>query len=154
MVMKHRTGMKRMSAAAVLLIAAVSMAACGKTAAVTGYADGVYSGRSSDFQEDESGNGAGYGEVELEIKDNAVVACTFKMYELDGTLKDENYGSDLSKENRLKAQKAVQSADKYAAQLIDVGQPDGVDAISGATISYNEFLEAVEDALSKAALTE
>ena len=73
------------------------------------------------------------------------------MYELDGTMKDESYGADLSKENRLKAQKAVQSADKYAALLIKSGSIDGVDAISGATISCSEFKEAVNDALSKAA---
>ena len=34
--------------------------------------------------------------------------------------------------------------------LIANGQLDGIDAISGATINYNEFVEAVEDALSKA----
>ena len=73
------------------------------------------------------------------------------MYELDGTLKDESYGADLSKENRLKAQKAVQSAEKYASRLVEAGGLDGVDAISGATISYNEFIEAVNNALSKAA---
>lgn len=114
------------------------------------YKDGTYTGRSTDFEADESGNGAGYGEVEITIKDNKIVDCSFKMYELDGTLKDEDYGSDLSDENRLKAQKAVQSAERYAALLVAEGSLDDVDAISGATISYNEFTEAVNDALNKA----
>lgn len=114
------------------------------------YKDGTYTGRSTDFEADESGNGAGYGEVEITIKDNKIVDCSFKMYELDGTLKDEDYGSDLSDENRLKAQKAVQSAERYAALLVAKGSLDDVDAISGATISYNEFTEAVNDALNKA----
>ena len=89
--------------------------------------------------------------MELEVKDNKVVACKFVLYHLDGTVKDETYGSDMSQENRLKAQKAVQSADKYAAALVEAGSLDGVDQISGATISYQEFQEAVQDALSKAA---
>ena len=126
------------------------LSACGREAEPS-YADGVYTGRSSDFQADESGNGAGYGEVELEIRDGKIVSCTFKLYELDGTLKDDSYGADLSRENRLKAQKAVQSASKYAAMLVKAGSVDGVDTISGATISYSEFLEAVNDALTKAA---
>ncbi len=131
-------------------ILSVTLAACSGEQKTVSYADGTYTGRSSDFKEDESGNGAGYGEVEIEIKDNRITACTFQMYELDGTPKDENYGADLSKENRLKAQKAVQSADKYAALLVRSGSIDGVDAISGATISCSEFKEAVNDALSKA----
>ncbi len=117
----------------------------------SGYADGSYIGRSSDFQSDESGNGAGYGQVELEIKDNEIISCTFTLYELDGKIKDETYGADLSKENRLKAQKAVQSASKYAQMLVESGSIEGVDAISGVTISHSEFIEAVNDALSKAA---
>ena len=129
----------------------VSLASCSGEQKPVSYTDGTYTGRSSDFKEDESGNGAGYGTVELEIRDNRITACTFRMYELDGTLKDESYGADLSKENRLKAQKAVQSADKYASLLVKSGSIDGVDAISGATISYNEFKEAVNDALTKAA---
>ena len=112
--------------------------------------DGVYNGRSTDHEADEDGNGAGYGEVTLEIKDNAIVSCEFYMYELDGKLKDETYGADLSQENRLKAQKAVQSAPKYAAKLLEAGGLEDVDAISGATISFEEFKEAVIDALNQA----
>ena len=148
--------MNRFKRAAALLLAALCLLAlgCQKSESPKGYRDGVYTGRSSDFAEDESGNGAGYGEVTLEIRDNKIVACTFKMYELDGTLKDETYGADLSKENRLKAQKAVQSADKYAQMLLSAGSLEGVDAISGATISHKEFSEAVERALAQAAITQ
>ena len=125
---------------------AAAAAACGnsgeKTATSGSYKDGTYSGRSQDHAADESGNGAGYGTVELTVRDNKITACTFQMFEPDGTLKDDQYGAELSKENRLKAQKAVQAGQKYAAGLTD--------AISGATISYQEFQEAVEDALTKA----
>ena len=84
----------------------------------TDYKDGTYTGRSSNFEEDESGNGAGYGEAVIKIEGNKITECEFKMYNLDGSLKDESYGSELSRENRLKAQKAVQSAEKYAAAVI------------------------------------
>ena len=113
--------------------------------------DGTYTGRSSDHEADEDGNGSGYGEVTLEIKDQKIISCEFTMYELDGTKKDDTYGSGLSQENRLKAQKAVQSAPKYASLLVEKGSLDGVDVISGATISHDEFTEAVTDALKKAA---
>ena len=131
------------------------MAVCGITCGCSNqtaaaYKDGTYTGKSSEFKEDESGNGAGYGVVEITIKDQKITACEFRMYELDGTLKDENYGAGLSKENRLKAQKAVQSAGKYAADLVKAGNIEQVDVISGATISYNEMKEAVQDALKKA----
>lgn len=144
--------LKRRIALLPVLGLSLMLTACGGNQASqnNNYADGTYSGRSSDFQEDESGNGAGYGEVQIEVKDNKVVSCTFTLYELDGKVKDESYGADLSKENRLKAQKAVQSAEKYAELLVSKGTLDGIDAISGATISYNEFVEAVNNALGKA----
>ena len=41
------------------------------------YKDGTYQGRSSDFESDEDGNGSGYGTVEIEIKDNKIVSCSF-----------------------------------------------------------------------------
>ena len=138
-----------MSSAVIVL----SFSACGSDSRNTEYIDGTYTGRSSDFKEDESGNGAGYGEVTIKIENNKIADCTFMMYELDGTLKDENYGADLSRENRLKAQKAVQSADKYASGVIGKSSVDDIDAISGATISCNEFKEAINDVLKKAEKT-
>ena len=141
----------------VLLTLCFALCACGESGGTSqasagkSYKDGVYEGRSSDFEADESGNGSGYGEVTIEIKDGKIVSCEFTMYELDGKVKDDTYGADLSQENRRKAQKAVQSAEKYASMLVSEGSLDGVDTISGATISHNEFTEAVNDALSKAA---
>ena len=139
-------------ALALSAIILLSFSACGSSGAgPVNYSDGTYSGRSSNFDEDENGNGAGYGEVSIKIENNTITECTFRMYNLDGTLKDDSYGADLSRENRLKAQKAVQSADKYAAAVIGKGSADDIDVISGATISCQEFKEAVGDALKKAA---
>lgn len=145
-----KKGMVKTAAAVLAAAMLLSLSACGGAQSKS-YIDGTYTGRSSERPADEDGNGSGYGEVEIEIKDNTITSCSFKTYELDGTLKDENYGNDLTKENRMKAQKAVQAVDKYADMLVETGSLDEVDAISGATINCEEFKEAVTDALSKAA---
>ena len=144
---------------AILLFCLASCGEGGKSAASINkgeYPDGTYTGRSADHSEDESGVGAGYAEVKIEIKDNSVVSCDFTMFELDGTVKDiETYGSQYSDANRRKAQKAVQAGQKYAESLVEAGNLSGdgvaIDAISGATITYSEFIESVNDALSSAA---
>ena len=144
--------MRKIRNLALFSLMAFAFTACGSeggSGSVT-YKDGTYSGRSADHAADESGNGAGYGTVELTIAGGKVTACTFAMYEIDGTLKDDQYGAELSRENRLKAQKAVQAGQKYASGLAEKGELSSVDAISGATISYSEFEEAVQDALKKA----
>lgn len=138
---------------AAVLLCSLSGCGGGEGAKTVDYRDGTYTGRSADHQEDEDGNGAGYGEVTLTVSGQKITDCTFKMYHLDGTLKDETYGADLTKENRLKAQKAVQSADKYADALVKSGFIEAVDVISGATISHSEFKEAVEAALRQAEKT-
>ena len=86
----------RFSALLCVILLVFSLAACGGEKKPTSYADGAYTGRSSNFEEDESGNGAGYGEVEIEIQNNRVVSCSFKMYELDGTPAYEIYHHYLS----------------------------------------------------------
>ncbi|MBR1624529.1 MAG: FMN-binding protein [Clostridia bacterium] len=132
----------------------LSLIACGGKDEAKNYADGTYEGRSSDVQGDSEGVGAGYGVVTLTLKNNVITDCEFKLYELDGTLKDETYGAGLSEFNRKRAQKAAQSAPLYAAALVKNNGLKGVDGISGATLSYGEFVEAVKDALAKAEIKE
>ena len=144
--------MKKRLIAFLLIALALFSAGCGSKT----YRDGVYEGRSSVYEGDEEdGNGAGYGVVTLTISDGVIVACEYHTYEPDGTLKDENYGKqDGEVANRdfyNKAQRAVKACERYAAQLAQTGELKEVDAISGATISFNEFEEAVLDALAKAA---
>ena len=150
---------KRIAIVLAALMACVSLAACssGKSA---NYADGTYEGTSTTYENTEDGvdAGSGYGTVSITIKDNKITDCTFTTYELDGTLKDEDYGKEQGEiANRdffNKAQKAVAACDEYASELVQNGQLDGIDSISGATYNYNEFKEAVEDALAKAEVSE
>ena len=144
---------KLVSLIALALLAALLLAGCSAA-----YADGTYTAQSSVYEglEDEEGDegGDGYGVVTITVKDNVIVDCTFTTYMTDGTVKDEDYGKkdgEISNQDYYnKAQRAVQASQNYAAQLAAKGSLDQVDAISGATISYDEFKEAVRLALKAA----
>jgi len=135
-----------------LMGSAIVLTGCGEKS----YNDGTYSAQSENYVNDDEGDtaGNGYGVVELTIQNNAITACTFKTYELDGTLKDEEYGKEggviANKDFYNKAQKARAACDNYAEQLVRKGNLKEVDAISGATVNYNEFQEAVTSALKQA----
>ena len=122
---------------AALMIAAVC-AGCGSVSCT--YKDGTYTG---------------YGEVTITIKNNEITSCEFKTYEENGTLKDDDYGKiDGEIKNRdyyNKAQKAIKGSEAYANAIIGKINPEEVDSISGATFSYDQFTDAVFDALDKAA---
>ena len=143
---------KRLALVMALLMALAALTGCGSKN--VSYKDGTYEGQSSVYEGDEEGNGDGYGIVSITIKDNKIVACTFQTYEKDDTPKGEDYGKArggvANKDYYNKAQKAVAGAAEYARQLAEVGELDKVDAISGATVNYGQFQEAVEDALDKA----
>ncbi|MBQ9685640.1 MAG: FMN-binding protein [Oscillospiraceae bacterium] len=138
-----------------LVLAAGLFSGCGGKKSAN-YADGTYTAQSSvltaEDNEDDAGNG--YGVVTITVKDNAIVDCKFDMYMEDGTLKDDTYGmknGEIANEGFYKmAQAARNAGQSYAQMLKESGSLDGVDAISGATISYGQFVEAVEEALSQA----
>ncbi|MDR2629713.1 MAG: FMN-binding protein [Spirochaetaceae bacterium] len=117
---------------------------CGKQ----GYKDGLYSGRSG---EDDTG---AWGEVTITITGGRTTDCRFITRQKDGTVKDENYGKvngEISNRDFYdKAQLAVRAMAQYARQYQETGDLKKIDAVSGATIAYNQFLEAVENALEQA----
>ena len=147
--------MRLMKAAMAALAVSMLLAGCGGKKTVT-YKDGTYEGKSELYinEDAESDEGNGYGVVTLTIKDGAITECEYKTYEPDGTLKDSEYGKKsggvANRDFYNKAQKAVAACGEYAEQLIQSGRLSDVDAISGATINYNEFREAVEAALKQA----
>ncbi len=145
--------MKRKIAIIAAFAGLAMLAGCGGSA--VSYMDGTYEARSAEYiNEDGSEEGNGYGVVTVTIKDGAIADCTFRTYELDGTVKGEDYGmksgSIANKDFYNKAQKAVGACEKYAEQLVLAGSVDGVDAISGATINYRQFVEAADAALAQA----
>ena len=131
----------------------VTLAGCGGGA----LKDGTYEAQSSMYEaleSDEDEGGEGYGVVSITVKDNKITACEFTTYMPDGTVKDEEYGKKngeiANQDYYNKAQRAVKASQNYAEQLAAKGDLKHVDAITGATISYNEFNEAVELALKEA----
>ncbi|MCR4704824.1 MAG: FMN-binding protein [Lachnospiraceae bacterium] len=113
------------------------------------YKDGTYTGQSS---ADDKENG--YGVVTIKIENGTVASCEFLTYNADGSLKDEDYGKEngriVSKDFYNKAQKANAACAEYANMLVSSGNLEGVDAVSGATVNYNLFIEAVNNALEGA----
>jgi major membrane immunogen (membrane-anchored lipoprotein) len=143
--MKRNTGICALLAAIVL---ASVLSGCGGSDAAESYTDGVYTGVSS---EDDMG---AYGEVSIMIEGGAVAACTFVTWQKDGTVKGEDYGKvngEISNQDYYdKAQLAVRAMKQYADAFAELGDVNEVDAVSGATNSHGQFLEAVADALDKA----
>jgi major membrane immunogen (membrane-anchored lipoprotein) len=129
---------------AALVFVTLLMAGCEKG----GYKDGVYTGRSG---EDDRG---AWGEVTITIAAGKVRDCKFVTWQKDGTVKDEDYGKingELSNQVYYdKAQLAVEAMKKYAAGYLAAGSLKDVEAVSGATIAYDQFLEAAENALEQA----
>jgi major membrane immunogen (membrane-anchored lipoprotein) len=117
---------------------------CGDSA----YKDGTYTGRSGPDDQD------AFGEVTLTIAGGKIADCRFVTRQKDGSIKDENYGKingEISNQSYYdKAQLAVAAMEKYAQDLRRTGKPEAVEAVSGATIAYDQFREAVEEALEAA----
>lgn len=131
----------------------VFIAGCGGSSVT--YTDGTYEGKSGEFiNEEDADAGSGYGVVQITVSSGAITDCRFTTYELDGTLKDTEYGkkegSIANKDFYNKAQKAVAACDKYAEELVLSGDVNMVDAISGATYNYEQFVDAVNAALAQA----
>ena len=146
------------AAAAAAVVLSMALTACGGgSGKAISYNDGTYEGKSEVHESlDESGEdtGNGYGVVSITIKDGVITDCKFDTYEPDGTYKDDQYGMKegavANRDYYNKAQKANAAREEYASMLVANGSLDGIDAISGATINFEEFTEAVENALSQA----
>ena len=146
------------AAAAGAVVLSMALAGCGGgSSKAVSYNDGTYEGKSEVHESlDESGEdtGNGYGVVSITIKDGVITDCKFDTYEPDGTYKDDKYGMKegavANRDYYNKAQKANAAREEYASMLVANGSLDGIDAISGATINYKEFKEAVEEALKEA----
>lgn len=146
--MKSRsTLVKMVSLAALAFALCVGLAACtGSNAQSATYKDGTYTGKSSVF--DNNIDGDGYCEVAITVEGGKIADAKLSAYEVDGTLKDKDYGKDGP--YYAVAQKAVSAGDEYVSVLLQTGDVTAVDTVSGATMLHDQFVEAVDDALSQA----
>ena len=108
--------------------------------------DGVYIVESS--RDENIGNGT----LTLTIKDKKIIAADFTGYDIFGKVKGADYGSLGGKDtdDYRRAQAAVAAIKIYPAQLVKTQDLSQVDAIAGATISYNQFVETVKRAAEEA----
>ena len=140
---KIRSALFTLGVIIILLVAAI-LANCKGSS----YQDGVYEGSSG---VDDKG---AWGEISVTVREGKVAACTFITRQKDGTVKGEDYGKingEISNPDfYAKAQLAVRAMEGYAKQFAQTGSLDQVDAVGGATIAYDQFMEAAEKALEKA----
>ena len=96
---------------------------------------------------------AGHGEVTITIKDNKIVECVFKTFDSDGVEKDRAYIDTLEKDERNTAYNVYRVNAALSEAIVknnDLKNQELVDVATGATTSYNEFIDAVQNALDKA----
>ncbi|MDR3563952.1 MAG: FMN-binding protein [Negativicutes bacterium] len=112
------------------------------------YKDGTYVAKSSP---DERG---AVGEIAITIEKGKISKTEYKGIQKDGKIKDKEYGMTNGKiENQDyydKAQLALKATGTYTARLVETQSVAEVDAISGATVSFNQFTEAAKKALGQA----
>ena len=110
--------------------------------------DGTYTAES---KPDDKG---GIGRITITVADHKITAAEFVGIDKAGNVKAEEYGKTNGKvENPVfykKAQLAVKANAKYAEELLQAQELAKVDAISGATVSYGQFMEAAKKALGEA----
>ena len=88
----------------------------------------------------------------LTIRDKKITAADFAGFDVSGKPKDDNYGEFAATvADYQKAQAAVDAMKIYPAQLVETQDLNAVDAISGATVSYKQFVETVTRAVEEAA---
>ena len=146
---------------ALLLTAGIMVAGCGdekkeapksdaKPAAqavsldMTGVKDGTYTADSSEHEK------LGHSHVELTIKNGAIEKVVHTSIDKEGKQKDEHYGEGKEPGAQKKAQNAYKAIVSYGEQLTASKDLAKVDAVSGATVSYDQFKEAVTKAVEQA----
>lgn len=110
--------------------------------------DGTYNAEST------SDNFMGKGRIAISIQNHKIVSVNYIGLDPEGKMKASDYGKTNGQvENPAyykKAQLAVTANTAYAEQLLQVQELAKIDAISGATVSYQQFIEAAKTALMEA----
>ncbi|MDR1513336.1 MAG: FMN-binding protein [Propionibacteriaceae bacterium] len=109
-------------------------------------ADGTFEATSAPDEEGATGH------ITVTVESGRVVAATFAVIGQDGQPKDDTYGLDsqgniANQDYYDQAQRAVEAFPVYSRQLVEVGYPQDVDSISGATWAHDQFVEAATAAL-------
>lgn len=106
--------------------------------------DGTYTGKSS---EDDFG---GHMEVTITVADGKITDTEVKNLQKDGSERGEDYGKEAGEEGHKTAQMTLEASQTYGQELTEKGSVEEVEAVTGATQSYNQFVEAANDAINQA----
>ena len=106
--------------------------------------DGTYTGKSS---EDDFG---GHMEVTITVADGKISNTEVKNLQKDGSEKGEDYGKEAGEEGHKTAQMTLEASQTYGQELTEKGSVEEVEVVTGATQSYNQFVEAANDAINQA----
>ena len=125
----------------------LSLAACGKkggaeSKAAQGYKDGTYSGEA---EVKEVG-----GTIKLGITVSGGKITTVDMQNLDREGEDYGKSEPMNQGLYSIAQNSILGTDKLPGLLVDSQDPDSIDAVSGATLSREAFVQAAKAALDGA----
>lgn len=126
---------------AFMMLFVLAFAACSKQQVIGELEDGVFEGVYLEEDEDNPST----GEAVITIEDGKITACEYKELDAHGEAKADEYAA-ISKEAAM----AVEGMQKYPELLVELQDPEKIDAVSGATFSLDRFKKAVWDALSKA----
>ena len=88
--------------------------------------------------------------VTLTIREGRIADCKLTAIDKEGRVKDEHYGEGSGEANHRLAQIALQGMTQYPGMLLEAQDPDKLDAVSGATVTFREFQAAAKEALEKA----
>ena len=106
--------------------------------------EGTYTGKSS---EDDFG---GHMEVTITVADGKISNTEVKNLQKDGSEKGEDYGKEAGEQGHKTAQMTLEASQTYGQELTEKGSVEEVEAVTGATQSYNQFVEAANDAINQA----
>jgi major membrane immunogen (membrane-anchored lipoprotein) len=132
----------------ILILAAILKLSCGSEKGEYKFDDGIYTGSSQ----------ATYiyepyvGKVVIEIDNHKIVNVEFQIVD---TVKNEVFGSDYDKhflDNVIYQEQCHndwKGVQHYTAELLKKQDIDSIDAVSGATWSYNIFKASVKKAMNK-----
>lgn len=111
-----------------------------------GYKDGIYSG------EAEVKEVGGTIKLDLVVSGGKITSVDMKNLNREGKEKGEDYGKSepLNQGLYSVAQNSILGTNEYPSRLIESQDPDQIDAVSGATLSRDAFVQAAKAALDSA----
>ena len=132
--------MKKWLSLALCAVLMLSLCACGGND--TGNTDGPVT-KTARTQKDDYGNES---EIKVTLEGDKITAVEWNEYS-NGEKKDANYGKDQGEEKYQQAQDALKGSATYPTQLMEKQDINQVEAVTGATQSYNTFVELYKKAI-------